>query len=128
MRPPLARPTFAINSPVAKWTTLSTSRLSYGCPQRSTGRWIMSVHPDSCRCSKGTVWTDAADAIPGIALIWRLALSFITLEKSRQEEFFRERGDLRAAGLAVFHNLMGVVEIHDLNDSSRLRRVVGDLV
>ena len=45
MRPPLARPTSATASPVAKWTTLSTSRLLYGSPQRRTGMWIMGGFP-----------------------------------------------------------------------------------
>ena len=35
--PPLARLTFAIGSPVEKWTTSSTSMLVYGWPQRRTG-------------------------------------------------------------------------------------------
>src|SRR5437867_2350457 len=128
MRPPLARPTLAMGSPVAKWTTSSTSRLSYGWPQRSTGSWIMSVHPNGCGCRERAIRTDAADAIPRVALIRRLPFAFITLEKSRHEEFFGQCSDLHAAGLAVFHKLIGVVEIHDLNDGARLRRVVGDFV
>ena len=67
-RPPLARLTFAIGSPVTKWTTSSTSRLWYGCPQRSTGISIISVNSHGGRCSQSPVGSHAAHAIPCIEL------------------------------------------------------------
>ena len=72
--------------------------------------------------------TDAADAVPGILLVRRLPLPFVALEEAGHEEFLRQRRELDAPGLPVVHDLVLVVEIHDLDDGARLRRVVGDLV
>ena len=49
-RPPLAWLTLAIGSPVAKWTTWSTSSDSYGFPQRRIGRFNTS------QISEGRAW------------------------------------------------------------------------
>src|SRR5688572_9594625 len=54
--PPFARLTFAIGSPVWKWTTSSTSMLVYGWPQRRTGSWIMVFQDHSAWRGFETRW------------------------------------------------------------------------
>src|SRR2546423_14083623 len=102
INPPLARLTVAIGSPVEKWTTSSFSRLSYGAPQRSTGK-CTSVDSYGRRRGEATIWPDAADAVPGIFFVRRLALAFVALEEAGHEELLGERRELHAAGLSVLH-------------------------
>src|SRR5919109_470047 len=135
MSPPLARLTFAMGAPLRKWTTVSTSMLVYGSPQRSTGsssttvvtfqfKVQSSVNPDSCRRGQRTIWPHAAHAIPRVLLVRRLTLTLITLEEPRHKELLGERRQLDASGVAVLHNAPWIVEVDDLHDSSRLRRVI----
>src|SRR5919108_1989555 len=109
MSPPFARLTFAIGSPVAKWTTSSTSMLVYGWPQRRTGRCnigcLYLIPPNRRRACQAAIRTHATDAVPGVSLARRLAFAFIPLEKTRHEEFLGQGGQLDAARLAIVHNL-----------------------
>src|SRR4051812_27937806 len=72
--------------------------------------------------------THAADAIPGIALIRRLALAFVAFEESGNKSFAGESRQPYASGFAVADYSIDIVERHDLDHGARLRGVVGDFV
>src|ERR1700737_1490411 len=112
INPPLARLTVAIGSPVEKWTASSFSSLSYGWPQRSTGK-CTSVDPNRRRRYEAAIGTDAADIIPGILFVRRLAFPLVALQEPGHEELFRERRELDAAGLPVLHHRILIVEVDD---------------
>src|SRR5262245_51903519 len=156
--PPLARLTSASGSPLAKWTTLSRSRLLYGSPQRRTGmctmgsclraverfaneylnrivpyrpapcKRVLSVHPDRRRRRELADRPHAADAVPRELLVGRFALALVALGEARHEELLGQGRQQDAAGLAVVHHLVVVVEVHHLGGRPRLWGVVADLV
>src|SRR5258708_15198029 len=72
--------------------------------------------------------THAANAIPRIELARHLALAFVALHESRHKDFFSERRQADAPGLAVIDKLTVVIELDHLDDRTRLRRIVADLV
>src|SRR5262245_38922842 len=144
----LARLTSASTSPVSKWTTLSTSRLLYGSPQRSTGMWITiglrewagrfgrdtsgredtSVYTDGGRGRDLVERADAADAVPRVLGGRGLAFALVALGEPGHEELFRECGQEYPTRAADRDHLVVVLELHHLRDGPRLRRVVRDLV
>src|SRR5438552_18987454 len=88
----------------------------------------VSVYPDRRARRKPAEGPYAADAVPGVLLIRRLALAFIAFQEARHEELLRQRRQHDAAGLAVRDHFIRIVKIHDLQDRPRLRRGIGDLV
>src|SRR5262245_27339099 len=128
--PGTARPTRASSSPVSKCTTGSDSRLVYGWPQRSTGMFNMMSSVDPHRRDRGVrlQGPHAADAVPGIRGVGRLALALVALQEARHEELLGQRREPDPARLPVLDDALGVVRVDDLDHRPRLRRVVADLV
>src|SRR5262245_2847436 len=86
------------------------------------------VDTNSGRGGEAAIRPHAADAVPGVLRVRGLAFTLVALEEAGHEELAGQRGQLDAAGLAITHDLVLVVEVHYLDHGARLRRVVGDFV
>src|SRR4029453_6740410 len=91
-------------------------------------RHALSIHTDRGGRGKTPEWPPPADAVPRIPFVRWLPFALVALEKSRHEEFLRQRRELHAPRFSVTDDGVRHIEIDDLNDRARLRRVVGDLV
>src|SRR5438874_1589012 len=96
------------------------------CRRRWAGQ--PSIDPYRSGRRERAVRPDAADAIPPELLARRLALPLVALEEAGHEEFLREGRQAHASGPSVLDHLPLIVELDDLDDRARLRRVVRDLV
>ena len=79
------------------------------------------VNSHRCRFRQFMERPHAADSIPRVFFIRRLAFSFVALQKAGDEKFASERREFHAAGLAVVDDPIAIVEIDDFNHGPRLR-------
>src|SRR6516165_3560698 len=121
-RPALARLTSASGSPVAKWTTLSTSRLLYGSPQRRTGMWIPTSLPNSPTSPLRKQGRRVGLACAAGCNTDQYTPPLVALQEARHEKLLGQRRQHDAAFLTVVHQLIVVVEVNHLDDGPRLRR------
>src|ERR1051325_7659444 len=71
---------------------------------------------------------DVSDAVPRILIALRLTLGFVTLQKTRHEEFPGQRCQTHAARLAIPNHTIRLVGIDNFNHRARHRRIVNDRV
>src|SRR6185503_17337284 len=86
------------------------------------------INPNGRRGSKAVEWPHAADPVPRILFVRRLALAFVAFQEPWHEEFLRERRQLDATCLSIFNQLARIVEVYDFDNRAWLRRVVRNLV
>src|SRR5438874_13330144 len=70
-----------------------------------------SIHPHRRPLRQPAEGPHAADAVPGIGFVGLFALPFVALQEAGDEEFFGERVELYAAGLAVVYDFEVIVRI-----------------
>src|SRR5205807_831538 len=97
-------------------------------PHGRPANYTRSIHPYRGGRGEAVEGADAADAVPGIAVVGCLALAFIALQEARHEEFLGQCREHHPAALAILHSSVRVVEIDDLDDGAWLRGVIRDLV
>ncbi len=103
-------------------------RVPSSCSSSGSSNVDRTVHADGRRRGESAVRPHAADSVPRIFLVRRLALAFIALEKPRHEKLFRQRRQFHATRLAVPDELRRVVEVDDFDDGARLWGVIGNFI
>lgn len=72
--------------------------------------------------------THATDPVPRIFGTGAFAFAFVAFEESRDEQFFRHRVKFDSTCGTEVDNLSMVVEVHNFDDSPRLRSEIRNLV